>query len=186
MTFCSGIPQAPFEKYPIRVEGIAKLVKDLKINAYCHSLDMEEILKANPEMDSSKIIPTETGFELILPLQHSSNSSPQWISDKSCQYTSIKVLHTPGHTRGSACFLVNGNRLFSGDTLFNGSCGRLDFHDSCRDAMFNSLQVTLAGLDDDVIVFPGHFYGGDYTSIGAERTRGLLRKMEKESFASRL
>ena len=180
-----GIPQAPFDKYPVRVEGIAKLVKDLKINGYCHHLDLEEILKANPEMDASKIIPTDTGYELTLPL-HPDSPSPEWQSDKTMKETKIKVLHTPGHTRGSACFLVNGNRLFSGDTLFSGSCGRLDFHDSCASSMFNSLQVTLSSLDDECIVFPGHLYGGDYTTIGTERIRGMLRKMDKELFMSRL
>jgi glyoxylase-like metal-dependent hydrolase (beta-lactamase superfamily II) len=68
----------------------------------------------------------------------------------------IEMLHTPGHTPGSQCFLVDG-RLVSGDTLFLEGCGRTDFPGSDPGQMYESLQ-RLASLPDDVIVFPGHRY----------------------------
>ena len=68
----------------------------------------------------------------------------------------IQLLHTPGHTPGSQCFLVEG-RLVSGDTLFLEGCGRTDLPGSNPELMFESLQ-RLAGLPDDTIVYPGHMY----------------------------
>jgi glyoxylase-like metal-dependent hydrolase (beta-lactamase superfamily II) len=68
----------------------------------------------------------------------------------------VTCVHTPGHTPGSQCFLVNG-ALISGDTLFLEGCGRTDLPGSDVGAMWSSLQ-TLAALPDDTIVFPGHQY----------------------------
>jgi glyoxylase-like metal-dependent hydrolase (beta-lactamase superfamily II) len=68
----------------------------------------------------------------------------------------IELLHTPGHTPGSQCFLVEG-RLVSGDTLFLDGCGRTDFPGSDAGQMYDSLQ-RLASLPPDVVVFPGHRY----------------------------
>lgn len=68
----------------------------------------------------------------------------------------ITLLHTPGHTPGSQCFLVD-NKLVSGDTLFLEGCGRTDLPGSNPDDMFDSLTL-LSTLPDDVVVFPGHQY----------------------------
>ena len=68
----------------------------------------------------------------------------------------IELLHTPGHTPGSQCFLVD-RMLVSGDTLFLDGCGRTDFPGSDPAAMYDSLQ-RLASLPDDVTVLPGHRY----------------------------
>ncbi|MBD5560626.1 MAG: MBL fold metallo-hydrolase [Clostridia bacterium] len=76
----------------------------------------------------------------------------------------IRVLHTPGHTWGSCCYLIN-DVLFSGDTLFAGSIGRTDFPEGSDEAMQESLAV-LRSLPDDVQVLPGH---GPATSIGREK-----------------
>ncbi len=64
------------------------------------------------------------------------------------------VLHTPGHTQGSVCYLVD-HLLISGDTLFAGSCGRVDFPTGNAADMMASLR-RLAGLDGDYTVLPGH------------------------------
>lgn len=74
----------------------------------------------------------------------------------------ITLLHTPGHTPGSQCFLVSGaglpgEVLISGDTLFLDGCGRTDLPGSDPDAMYESLR-RLATLPDGVTVFPGHRY----------------------------
>lgn len=68
----------------------------------------------------------------------------------------IELLHTPGHTPGSQCFLLDG-RLVAGDTLFLDGCGRTDFPGGNVDEMFRSLQQ-LAALSGDPVVFPGHWY----------------------------
>ena len=68
----------------------------------------------------------------------------------------IELVHTPGHTPGSQCFLVDG-RLVSGDTLFLDGCGRTDLPGSDPALMYESLQ-RLAKLPDDTIVYPGHRY----------------------------
>ena len=64
------------------------------------------------------------------------------------------VLHTPGHTQGSVCYLVD-HLLLSGDTLFAGSCGRVDFPTGNAAAMMASLR-RLANLEGDYTVLPGH------------------------------
>ena len=68
----------------------------------------------------------------------------------------IELLHTPGHTPGSQCFLLDG-RLVAGDTLFLEGCGRTDFPGGDSDEIFRSLQK-LAQLPGDPTVFPGHWY----------------------------
>jgi len=68
----------------------------------------------------------------------------------------IELLHTPGHTPGSQCFLLDG-RLVAGDTLFLEGCGRTDFPGGDSDEIFRSLQK-LAQLSGDPTVFPGHWY----------------------------
>jgi glyoxylase-like metal-dependent hydrolase (beta-lactamase superfamily II) len=69
----------------------------------------------------------------------------------------IELLHTPGHTPGSQCFLVH-DRLVSGDTLFLDGCGRTDLPGSDPAAMYESLTTRLAHIPDDAILFPGHQY----------------------------
>jgi glyoxylase-like metal-dependent hydrolase (beta-lactamase superfamily II) len=80
----------------------------------------------------------------------------------------LTFLHTPGHTPGSQCFLVDG-RLISGDTLFIGSCGRTDLPGSDPGQMYDSLTRRLAALPDDTVLFPGHNYGGASSTIGDEK-----------------
>ena len=76
----------------------------------------------------------------------------------------FKVLHTPGHTPGSVCFLC-GDLLFSGDTLFAGSCGRTDLPGGSWKDMTASLR-RLAELEGDYTVLPGH---EESTTLSAER-----------------
>jgi glyoxylase-like metal-dependent hydrolase (beta-lactamase superfamily II) len=70
----------------------------------------------------------------------------------------IQLIHTPGHTPGSQCFLVR-DRLVSGDTLFVDACGRVDLPGADPAAMWESLHNKLAKLPDDVVLYPGHDYG---------------------------
>ena len=76
----------------------------------------------------------------------------------------FRVLPTPGHTPGSVCLLA-GDTMFSGDTLFRGSCGRTDFPGGSWEQISASLK-TLAALPGDYRVLPGH---GEETSLEWER-----------------
>ena len=78
----------------------------------------------------------------------------------------IELLHTPGHTPGSQCFLLDG-RLVAGDTLFLDGCGRTDFPGGDVDEMFRSLQQ-LATLPGNPTVFPGHWYSTQPSASLAE------------------
>ena len=76
----------------------------------------------------------------------------------------FEVLHTPGHTMGSIC-LKHGKILFSGDTLFAGSIGRIDLPESSEEKMRNSIRKLMV-LPDNIVVYPGH---GPKTTIGSEK-----------------
>jgi len=80
----------------------------------------------------------------------------------------LTFMHTPGHTPGSQCFLVD-DRLISGDTLFIGSCGRTDLPGSDPSEMYYSLTQRLAALPDSTTLLPGHNYGGSSSTIGTEK-----------------
>ncbi len=80
----------------------------------------------------------------------------------------VTFIHTPGHTPGSQCFLIN-NRLVSGDTLFINACGRCDLPGGNAEQMYESLQK-LGKLEDSTILLPGHNYAEVTTStIGREK-----------------
>jgi glyoxylase-like metal-dependent hydrolase (beta-lactamase superfamily II) len=81
----------------------------------------------------------------------------------------LAVLHTPGHTPGSCCFLVSdgpSKTLLAGDTLFRGSIGRTDLWGGDHAAILRSIRGKVLGLPDEVSVVAGH---GPPTTIGRER-----------------
>lgn len=120
----------------------------------------------------------------------------------------IELIHTPGHSPGSMCLRVTdqqrensvtatsspeaaagislsvGNSeavdllLITGDTVFPGSCGRLDLPGSDARVMYDSLR-RLAALPESLPIYPGHSYGGSSSTIGAEKANGLLREMTR-------
>jgi glyoxylase-like metal-dependent hydrolase (beta-lactamase superfamily II) len=69
----------------------------------------------------------------------------------------ITLIHTPGHTPGSQCFLVDG-RLVSGDTLFLDGCGRTDLPGGDPEALYESITQKLAVVPDETVLYPGHMY----------------------------
>jgi len=83
----------------------------------------------------------------------------------------IRMVHTPGHTPGSQCFLVDDSMLVAGDTLFLEGCGRTDLPGSDPRAMQESLRL-LASLPDEIAVFPGHRY-----SAPSSATLGFVKEM---------
>ena len=82
----------------------------------------------------------------------------------------VTLLHTPGHTPGSQCLLVDG-RLLSGDTLFIRACGRCDLPGGDPKQLFESLSGKLKKLDDGTILYPGHNYAEVPTSTIADEKR---------------
>ena len=94
----------------------------------------------------------------------------------------ITLLHTPGHTPGSQCFLVDG-KLVSGDTLFLEGCGRTDLPGSNPEDMYDSLNM-LATLPNDTIVYPGHRYSDPaFLAMGQVReTNYVFKPTSKEGW----
>jgi glyoxylase-like metal-dependent hydrolase (beta-lactamase superfamily II) len=91
----------------------------------------------------------------------------------------IRFLHTPGHTPGSQCFLVDDN-LISGDTLFIGGCGRVDLPGSDPAQMYDSLVNKLKALPEHTVLYPGHDYAGrPQSTIGEECRRNLYLRFER-------
>jgi glyoxylase-like metal-dependent hydrolase (beta-lactamase superfamily II) len=79
----------------------------------------------------------------------------------------IELIHTPGHTPGSQCFLVDG-RLIAGDTLFLDGCGRTDLPGADPAAMYDSINHRLARVPDEAVLFPGHLYSADPSQLLGE------------------
>jgi glyoxylase-like metal-dependent hydrolase (beta-lactamase superfamily II) len=89
----------------------------------------------------------------------------------------VKFIHTPGHTPGSQCFLV-GDALVSGDTLFIGSCGRVDLPGSDPKKLYESLD-TLGKLPDSTRLYPGHNYASAASStIGEQKRRNPCMRFD--------
>jgi glyoxylase-like metal-dependent hydrolase (beta-lactamase superfamily II) len=95
----------------------------------------------------------------------------------------VTFLHTPGHTPGSQCFLVDG-RLVSGDTLFLEGCGRVDLPGASADQMYDSLNTVLGALPASTVVYPGHLYSVDPSASMEEirRTNYVYRFRTRDQF----
>ena len=131
--------------------GIAELLEQVEVPIHVHRDEVPWIERS-----------TGVGRDSLVPHE----------SDDVLQVGEIKIrlLHTPGHTPGSQCFLVDG-RLVAGDTLFLQGCGRTDLPGSDPDAMYDSLVNRLAILPDDTVVYPGHLYSPDRSASLAETKR---------------
>ena len=132
----------------IHIEGVTELLEKVKAKVVIHKAEAEFLKMLSP----SDLIRVESGDEIdVGGIQ-------------------IKLIHTPGHTPGSQCFLVD-NRLVSGDTLFIGYCGRVDLPGSNAEEMYLSLTQRLMNLPDETILFPGHNYADKPTStLGEQKT----------------
>ena len=99
----------------------------------------------------------------------------------------LVVYHTPGHSKDSIC-LVGDGKIFSGDTLFVGNCGRIDLPGGSANELYHSLFDVLHSLDDNLVLYPGHDYGTAKTStIGTEKTTNpVMQKMNEDSFVDRM
>ncbi|MFB5627502.1 MAG: MBL fold metallo-hydrolase [Nitrosarchaeum sp.] len=95
----------------------------------------------------------------------------------------LTVLHTPGHSKDSICLIGDG-KIFSGDTLFVGNCGRIDLPGGSSRDLYHSLFNILYSLNDELVLYSGHNYGNNSTStIGQEKiTNFVMQKRTEQEF----
>ena len=95
----------------------------------------------------------------------------------------LKVLHTPGHSKDSICLIGDG-KIFSGDTLFVGNCGRVDLPGGSAKELYHSLFDILYSLDENLVMYSGHNYGHKETStLGQEKiTNMVMQKRTEQQF----
>lgn len=140
--------------------GAAEELKKLYgVKVYAHEQEVE--LARNGMLNLSATFGTGDSASVDVPLKDG-----QMLEQ--CGFK-IKVIHTPGHTEGSCCYLIDDGsktRLFSGDTLFYQSHGRTDFPTGSERKIFDSIIDKLLVLDGDLAVYPGH---GERTTIDDEK-----------------
>jgi glyoxylase-like metal-dependent hydrolase (beta-lactamase superfamily II) len=145
----------------VEIEGVTELLSKCKARVVVHKAEAE-FLKG---LSTSDVVKAESGDKIDVG------------------GLEIQLLHTPGHTPGSQCFLVD-NRIVSGDTLFIGSCGRIDLPGSNPEQMYYSLTQKLMALPDDTILFPGHNYAAQsQATLGEQKkTNPYLRFTSLKQF----
>ena len=140
------------------VEGLPELLRECPVPVYCQRAEAEWIRKGTG-VGASDLSLVDSGDVVRVGA------------------VEIAVMHTPGHTPGSQCFVV-ANRLIAGDTLFLDGCGRTDFPGGDSDEMYRSLHQRLAKLPDDTVLFPGHLYSADPSaSLGDTRKTNYVFRM---------
>lgn len=95
----------------------------------------------------------------------------------------VTVFHTPGHSKDSMC-LVGDGKVFSGDTLFVGNCGRIDLPGGSAKELYHSLFDVVSKMNENFVLYPGHNYGSFPTStIGKEKkTNFVLQPRTEDEF----
>jgi hydroxyacylglutathione hydrolase len=156
--------------HPDHINALEPLLQATDARVYLHP----------DEVDYMKKVARSFGMSLDFMTQRAGNF--QTVSDGDTIMVGkfpVQCLHTPGHTPGSLCFLIEG-RLISGDTLFVDACGRVDMPGGDPEKMWWSLNHKLRALDDSTILLPGHDYGGSPKSTLGEQKRSN-RYMQYES-----
>jgi glyoxylase-like metal-dependent hydrolase (beta-lactamase superfamily II) len=159
-------------------------------------IELESIIKKN-DLKVKYIVNTHHHFDHTLGneamvestkapiIQHELSELKYDISVKDGDFidfgnSKLKVLHTPGHSKDSICLIGDG-KLFSGDTLFVGNCGRIDLPGGSAKELYHSLFDVLYSLEDDLIMYPGHNYGhSDVSTIGQEKTTNMIMQKRTE------
>jgi glyoxylase-like metal-dependent hydrolase (beta-lactamase superfamily II) len=146
-----------------QIEGLTELLEQAKVKIVLHKEEADWLKGVAP----SDVIRAHSGDEIDV------------------SGIKIKLIHTPGHTPGSQCFLVQ-KRLVSGDTLVIDSCGRVDLPGGNAEQMYLSLTQRLMALPDDTMLFPGHNYSSRPTStIGEQKeTNPYMRFQSLRHFLS--
>jgi glyoxylase-like metal-dependent hydrolase (beta-lactamase superfamily II) len=146
-----------------------------KLLDLCQRLNVRKVLETHGHWDHIQAVPQvrDAGYEVGVTAQDAAMlpSYDFTLEDESVIEVGRLRLHTiltPGHTRGSMCFRVDGSPvLFSGDTLFPGGPGNTTFEGGDFATIIRSIEDRLfATLPDDMLVLPGH---GDSTKIGNEK-----------------
>ena len=121
-------------------------------------------------------------------IQHESSELKHDITVKDGDFiefgnSTLKVLHTPGHSQDSIC-LVGDGKIFSGDTLFVGNCGRIDLPGGSAKDLYHSLFDVLHKLDENLVMYSGHNYGGsEISTLGQEKiTNHVMQKRTEQQF----
>lgn len=140
------------------VLGINKMNEVLGAKVYVHEGDKEQVVNTRSVMMMFGL-PTE-GVENPKITATLSDAGELTLGNQV-----IKVIETPGHTPGGVCYLI-GDCLFSGDTLFHGTIGRIDLPGGSFQQIKHSVKDVLFALDENIKVYPGH---GEPTSIGYEK-----------------
>jgi glyoxylase-like metal-dependent hydrolase (beta-lactamase superfamily II) len=145
------------------VEGVRELLETERVKIHAHRAEAASI-KAVTGISDADLVPHDSGDVVEVGAIR------------------VQLLHTPGHTPGSQCFLVE-QLLVSGDTLFLSGCGRTDLPGGDPDALYESLR-RLASLPDEVAVCPGHRYSGASTaSVAAlKEVNQALRPTTREEW----
>ncbi len=145
--------------FGLKIEGAAALLERKGVPLYVNKHEAEGLKKVTGVSDSD--------------LRKVDDSDTLDLGD-----LQIRFVHTPGHTPGSQCFLID-NRLVAGDTLFVQGCGRVDLPGGDPEAMYHSLTGKLAKLPEDTVLYPGHNYGPSPTStIGDELKQNTYMKIK--------
>jgi hydroxyacylglutathione hydrolase len=145
----------------MEIDGVTELLEKCKAKVVVHKAEAEFI----KGLSSSDMIKTNNGDKVD-------------VGD-----IEVQLMHTPGHTPGSQCFLVE-NRVVSGDTLFIDACGRVDFPGGNPEQMYYSLTQKLMALPDEMILFPGHNYAPlKHATMGEQkRTNPYLKFSSLKQF----
>jgi len=155
--------------HPDHINGLEPLLEETDARIYIH-VDEVDYMK---EVAQNFGMPTE--------FMNSRSSNFQTVSDGDriqVGKLSIQCLHTPGHSPGSQCFLVEDS-LIAGDTLFVDACGRVDMPGGDPAKMWWSLNQKLRALEDNTVIYPGHDYGGSPTStIGEQKKTNSYMKYD--------
>ena len=131
-----------------------------------HINGIEQVLKAyDAQLHLLKAEAQFWGTQLGLPSLHHGGDMID-LGD-----TRIEVLHTPGHTPGSACYRL-GNQLISGDTLFVFGCGRCDLRGGDPEQMYVTLKDMAVHLPAETVIHPGHNYAEQATTTMDEQLAG--------------
>jgi len=130
------------------IQGVAELIRAADIPIYAHKDEVHGVQTVTG-LPRAAIKACDSGDKLSL-------------GD-----IEITLIHTPGHTPGSQCFLCE-ERLISGDTLFLSGCGRVDLPGGDSDQLYDSLANKLAKLPPSTIIYPGHHYDAEDHATLAE------------------
>lgn len=139
------------------VLAVRDLREELGCGFYIHERDAETLSR----------VPADARYFLGIDVDPPPDPDG-WVSDRQILRVGkyrVKIIHTPGHTPGSVCYLAD-EVIFTGDTMFAGSIGRVDLPGGSLRDILNSINEKILSLPDHYVIYPGH---GPSSTIGVER-----------------